>query len=88
MKKEIEKNGGNISEDVSKVIHLSIINVTLTKSLVRYRSIIDAIVQLGDGHIQDFNANASGRLEQAVDVTMVNLVVSILNDHKVRSYLE
>ena len=88
MEKEIEKNGGIVSEGASKAIHLSIVNVSLTKSLMRYRSIIDATIQIGKGHVQGYNSTASGGLEEAVDLAIAKLVVSILNDQKVRSYLK
>lgn len=88
MKNEIKKNGGRISEDASKSIRVSLVNLSLTKSLVRYRSIIDATVQLGNGKIQGHNARAVGHMEKAVDNSILNLVVSILNDSNVRSYLK
>ena len=88
MKNEIKKNGGQISEDASKSIRVSIVNLSLTKSLVRYRSIIDATVQLGKGKIQGYNARGEGHMEEVVDGSILNLVASILNDPNVRSYLK
>lgn len=88
LKEEIEKNGGTVLTEAPKAIHLSIVNVSLTKSLVRYRSIVDATIQLGNSPVKGFNSTASGGLEEAVDLAIVKLVVSILHDQKVRSYLE
>ena len=56
--------------------------------MVNCFSSADATVELGDGGVRGFNAKSTGSMKDAIDKAMVSLAVTILNDERVRHYLE
>lgn len=90
LRKEIERSGGSISPRSPKEIKVAITDVGLTNCMVNCFSSADATVKLGDGRVRGFNAQSSGSPSDgdAIDKVMVKLAVTILNDERVRSYLE
>lgn len=88
LKRELESNGVVVSGSATKVMNVAILNVGLTKSLVDFWCVIDASLQLGDGSMQGFTSRGTGPVRKAIDSAMVGLVVQILNDRNVRSFLK
>ena len=88
LKRELESNGVIVSESASKVMNIAILHVGLTKSVVDFWCVIDASLQLGDGPMQGFTSRGAGPVRKAIDSAMAGLVVQILNDRKVRSFLK
>jgi len=86
--KEIERSGGSISPRAAKEIKVAITDVGLTNCMVNCFSSADATVELGDGRVRGFNSKSRGSMQDAIDKAMVNLAVTILNDERVRHFLE
>jgi len=85
---EIEKRGGKIAEDASKVIEVSIIDIKIATT-VKYRCIIHFTVGTGDAYFKGFEAAGGGwDYEKAIDLAMANVVVEILNNDRILRYLE
>lgn len=85
---EIEKRGGKISGDASKVINVSIIDVKIATTM-KFRCIINFTVETGDAYFKGFEvAGGSWDYEKAIDLAMANVVIKTLNNDGILRYLK
>lgn len=77
----------SVLHQADKSVTLSIINLTLTQSLMNVRATIEATVKLGNDSRRGFHAQSAGEVKSAIDEAMRQLVIQILSTEEVRAYL-
>ncbi len=89
IRKEISNRGGMISDSALKVIKLAITNIRIESSSSNFTCIINYTIETGDGYLKGLRVTSSNwNVYAAIDNSVANVAISVLNDKIVLSYLE
>ena len=85
LKTELERRGAVVSDSASKVIRFSITDVKMYRV---FTCIINYTVETGDGYVRGFEGSSeSWNFKTAADGALANVVMGVLQNDKILSYL-